>query len=90
MVFESPKSSFTEESPLLLGSVEDSEDDLPRYSHLVVRAKPCCGRPSVALLDDGPKFYKEAVSSQSSLQAGMNGEGSSRVDIPEKPAESHP
>jgi len=41
MVFESPKSSFTEASPLLLGVAEDSDVDLPRYSHFDVRAKPC-------------------------------------------------
>lgn len=48
IVFERPKSSFTEASPLLLGVAEDSEEDLPRYSHFEIRAKPCCGRPLVA------------------------------------------
>ncbi len=41
MVLERPKSSLTEASPLLLGVADDSDDDLPRYSHFDIRAKPC-------------------------------------------------
>ena len=41
MALERPKSNLTDESPWLLGVAEDSDDDLPRYSHLDIRAKPC-------------------------------------------------
>ena len=41
IVFERPKSSFTEASPLLFGDASDSDDDLPKYSHFEIRAKPC-------------------------------------------------
>ena len=43
MLCERPKSSLTDASPLLLGRVDDSDDDLPKYSHLELRAKPCWG-----------------------------------------------
>ena len=57
MAFDRPKSSLTESSPELLGSVLDSDEDLPRYSHLAVRAKPCWGSPEVGwLAGAGPKF----------------------------------
>ena len=46
ILFESPKSSFTDESPEFFPAA-DSEEDLPRYSHVDMRAKPCWGRPEV-------------------------------------------
>lgn len=56
MPSERPKSSFTEASPEVLGREPDSEEDLPRYSHLEVRAKPCWGRPVVGCeAGGGPK-----------------------------------
>lgn len=48
MLSERPKSSLTDESPLLLGSVEDSDEVFPRYSQRDMRAKPCWGRLLVA------------------------------------------
>ena len=56
MLFDKPKSSFTDESPVLFGRVVDSDEDLPRYSHFEVRAKPCWGNPLVAwFAGGGPK-----------------------------------
>lgn len=50
-----PKSSFTASSPPL-ERAPDSEDDLPRYSHVELRAKPCWGRAEVAWsFGGGPK-----------------------------------
>ena len=52
---ERPKSSLTDESPLLFGRVDDSDEVLPRYSQREVRAKPCWGSPPVACsLTGGP------------------------------------
>ena len=51
-----PKSSLTASSPPF-DRRPDSEDDLPRYSHFEMRAKPCCGRLEVAwFFGGGPKF----------------------------------
>ncbi len=66
MLSERPKSSLTDESPLLLGSVEDSDEVFPRYSQRDVRAKPCWGRLPVAWsFDGGPKTYGKGSNSQS-------------------------
>lgn len=71
MLSERPKSILTDESPLLLGSVEDSDEVLPRYSQRDVRAKPCWGRLLVAWsLGGGPKTYG-TVNSQSGPRMNM-------------------
>jgi hypothetical protein len=48
----SPKSSVTDDSRAL--PVEaDSDEFLPRYSHRLLRAKPCCEREDVAWSEGG-------------------------------------
>jgi len=57
-----PKSSFTLSSPPLARE-PDSDEDFPRYSHVELRAKPCCGRPPVAWsLGGGPNACVHIVS----------------------------
>ena len=71
MLFERPKSSLTDESPLLLGRVEDSEEVLPRYSQRELRANPCCGSWPVAwFLFGGPKTCHERQDMAASLKIG--------------------
>src|SRR5690242_11760011 len=48
-----PKSSFTDRSAASLEAASDSDVDLPRNSHRLVRAKPCWGRDEVAWFAGG-------------------------------------